>query len=919
LARKRFRDGSWLTESRRVDAWLEIAAPKEGSPIWVVNLNFLCHLSIGRDLADLRKRTAAFAKACPDIACHPVFWQRYGQWDFFGVEFFAGDSLEDATVHKGWLKPGEAIACAEKVMASLERTRRSSSIDAAARELEQDFDEVLACSIFGALDRRFLVDVIFPYIRTGALTGPQSTRWSNGDFIPRNLLVDQHKHVRLIDYEFAERTHFFAEDLWRWRAFSHLPEDVRDSPAFKDTRPTGSWLEAYFILRQMAAEQKINGSQIAVSDARQGINRLMAIMADAHAGFRSSVFLRPAAPAAVATGLSPTASASLAHAQLFWSADDNFGEDRTLHADFAINQEATLTFTLRAQKGELHLRLDPSLAPGLLEISALRVRRLEDDSTLLSLSQPDDWRQIRLGPGMMRLAESSRLNLLSLDNDPYVFLPTFDSGNTPGDIVCEVWLNFTPELRSLPKLLETQLTSPAIEASLAEARQQISAGDSARLQSQAALEAMSAQHEQTQEQLRQASASAEIQRESARRTESELEAARQKVADLAQQCDRTKEQLTIETAASRALRELVKQGDDRSAALQTELESTRKELSSQAETSARLELLAAETRARLLETEGRAETEASSRAQVESTLSDVRQLLAAAIAARAQAESASTAVGQQREMTQEQLHHAMALNQALRESVNHGYARASALQQELETIRQDLTARAAAVAQLEQAAREATARVSKTEALAGVEAAARMRAESAVAALDQQLGQTQSRLLENQQYLQEISTQLQARTEEASGLQLVIRNLNEAAERDAALRGETERQLAGANERVAALSIESERISAELAAEGARRKSEHSLFAGAMKEQQVFYEQERESLLLRLETCENDLRAARQGLAETQATLDLSTEQGRHLQRALDDCGARLATLENSWTIRFLNAFKRKSDESKSP
>ncbi|MES1166528.1 MAG: hypothetical protein ABUL68_00860, partial [Pseudomonadota bacterium] len=89
----------------------------------------LCHLAVGRNLADLRTRTTAFAKACPAIACRPISWRKVDGWDYFATEFFAGESLETSLLG-GRLSTDQALAALEKVTASLRQTLRPSTTEA---------------------------------------------------------------------------------------------------------------------------------------------------------------------------------------------------------------------------------------------------------------------------------------------------------------------------------------------------------------------------------------------------------------------------------------------------------------------------------------------------------------------------------------------------------------------------------------------------------------------------------------------------------------------------------------------------------------------------------------------------------------------------------------------------------------------
>jgi GT2 family glycosyltransferase len=251
----------------------------------------VCHLTVGLNLAPLWERTQAFASACPEITCRPLFFHRSGEWDYLGIEFFDGRTL-DSLALENLLTPAEALKHSEKVLAALERTLQPSTAEAAAREIDALFAQVCTLPVFAEFDQAILRQIVFPFVRAGALAGPFRIRWTNGDLIPRNVLVDQEGNVRLVDYEFAARTHFFAEDAWRWRTFSSLPPEARDLPGLGNGAVPQPWLEAFFLLKHFVLAHEVNGARQANIDLRPAIERLVEIAAHGHEAFRASVFLQ---------------------------------------------------------------------------------------------------------------------------------------------------------------------------------------------------------------------------------------------------------------------------------------------------------------------------------------------------------------------------------------------------------------------------------------------------------------------------------------------------------------------------------------------------------------------------------------------------------------------------------------------------
>lgn len=130
--------------------------------------------------------------------------------------------------------------------------------------------------------------------------------------------------------------------------------------------------------------------------------------------------------------------------QIYWSKDGVFS-DRQSHAlPLAVGTTTTQRFTIAAGSGPLHLRFDPSSSPGSIEIFSVIVRGSTASDTLLCLRNPADWENLKLGPHMVKLADTESLKLLNLDDDPQVVLPILAVGEGIGTIEVEVCLCVCP-------------------------------------------------------------------------------------------------------------------------------------------------------------------------------------------------------------------------------------------------------------------------------------------------------------------------------------------------------------------------------------------------------------------------------------------------------------------------------------------
>ncbi len=72
------------------------------------------------------------------------------------------------------------------------------------------------------IDSTILENIGFPYLRENANNFIPTKRWSNGDLAARNILVSKDGQFRIIDWEFAKKTHFADEDWVRLKFYSKL-------------------------------------------------------------------------------------------------------------------------------------------------------------------------------------------------------------------------------------------------------------------------------------------------------------------------------------------------------------------------------------------------------------------------------------------------------------------------------------------------------------------------------------------------------------------------------------------------------------------------------------------------------------------------------------------------------------------------
>ena len=167
-----------------------------------------------------------------------------------------------------WLK------LVRQAQAALEKTRRPSDRNALELEIATLIEEIKVFPGISELDIRLLRELAQPAILEGALTESLTTRWSNGDFCGRNLLLDAQGGMRLIDYEFAAPTHFSSSDWRRLTSYSILPKPL-DENSIPEMQPAQApWSEIWFWLHHLAQLRNAEPSAIVDQHLAESVSRL---------------------------------------------------------------------------------------------------------------------------------------------------------------------------------------------------------------------------------------------------------------------------------------------------------------------------------------------------------------------------------------------------------------------------------------------------------------------------------------------------------------------------------------------------------------------------------------------------------------------------------------------------------------------
>lgn len=253
-------------------------------------------LTVGHDLSELRQRSALFSAAYPDLAC-PVFAHGSAEGeDLLLAEYFDGISAVHALA-KPKVGADGVLAALQLVARRFEQAIQPSTRDAAVEELRGLCSHILQIEYWTAADRGFLTNVVFPFAEQHLISHQPCRRATNGDFTLGNILLNAGGAIRIIDYEQAAATHFFAED-WLRLTYWHAPEGIRQFAFKQISELTGASL--YLWLKQLKFESAVIVPSKAQVDIRLWSGKIRQLIKDQSNESKPSMFWPAAEPAAAA-------------------------------------------------------------------------------------------------------------------------------------------------------------------------------------------------------------------------------------------------------------------------------------------------------------------------------------------------------------------------------------------------------------------------------------------------------------------------------------------------------------------------------------------------------------------------------------------------------------------------------------------
>ena len=179
----------------------------------------ILHLTYGKKLAKTYELSVIINQLMPAITCKPIFIVNKGEYQLFGQEFFDGKPI-DICLDNGIISIDQSSSVIRQIIKTLKGLESESSEKELLTELESFKQSILSNQLFDDLDINILNSYIFPTLKEILLRLKPNKRWTPGDLAARNILVNKDNQFRLIDFEFAQITHFHLEDWVRLKTFS---------------------------------------------------------------------------------------------------------------------------------------------------------------------------------------------------------------------------------------------------------------------------------------------------------------------------------------------------------------------------------------------------------------------------------------------------------------------------------------------------------------------------------------------------------------------------------------------------------------------------------------------------------------------------------------------------------------------------
>jgi glycosyltransferase involved in cell wall biosynthesis len=208
----------------------------------------IIHLTLGKNLKNVFNKTKSFYEECPEYSCKPLFINDGQMHNLFGQEFFEGTPIDEK-----YASNKISDEDVSKIISKIQKTFSSLEVESTHEAFLEEFNEfketILSNNSLHLFDKDFLNKCVFPYLEDSLFPKSFSIRWSPGDLAARNILIDNELNFRIIDCEFAHKTHFHDEDWIRLVVFS--ADSFKEIPSVREILDrVDPWYHIYLYLRQ---------------------------------------------------------------------------------------------------------------------------------------------------------------------------------------------------------------------------------------------------------------------------------------------------------------------------------------------------------------------------------------------------------------------------------------------------------------------------------------------------------------------------------------------------------------------------------------------------------------------------------------------------------------------------------------------
>ena len=177
------------------------------------------HLTYGPELNQQYENSKVLYQIIPAFTCKPLFIKTKDQCSLIGQEFFEGHAIDDL-YNESKIDESEVTKILTKILNVFQHHEQPSTTESAKEEFKGFCETILDNNLFSEIDFQILEKEVFPLISTWIETANLTVRWSQGDLSARNILVNGQNDFKIIDCEFASKTHFHQEDWLRLGNFS---------------------------------------------------------------------------------------------------------------------------------------------------------------------------------------------------------------------------------------------------------------------------------------------------------------------------------------------------------------------------------------------------------------------------------------------------------------------------------------------------------------------------------------------------------------------------------------------------------------------------------------------------------------------------------------------------------------------------